>query len=72
MAGELLTPKEASLPMVAALGGILVPSLIYFLINLGLESEQGWGISMAMDIAFALLSMSGKYIPGSVKVFCRH
>ena len=71
MAGELSTLKKASLPMVAALGGMLVPALIYFLINLGLESEHGWGIPMATDIAFALalLSMSGKHIPAAVKVF---
>src|SRR3954462_7802525 len=42
MAGELSTIKKASLPMVAALGGMLVPALIYFFINKGTESEHGW------------------------------
>ncbi|WP_295713282.1 Na+/H+ antiporter NhaA [Mucilaginibacter sp.] len=71
MAGELSTIKKASLPMVAALGGMLVPALIYFFINKGTESEHGWGIPMATDIAFALalLSLAGKHIPTSVKVF---
>jgi NhaA family Na+:H+ antiporter len=71
MAGELSSLKKASLPMVAALGGMLVPALIYFFINKGTTSEHGWGIPMATDIAFALalLSIAGKHIPTSVKVF---
>jgi NhaA family Na+:H+ antiporter len=71
MAGELSTLKKASLPMVAALGGMIVPALIYFVINKGAASEHGWGIPMATDIAFALalLSVAGKHIPSSVKVF---
>lgn len=71
MAGELSSMKKASLPMVAALGGMLAPALIYFFINKGTESEHGWGIPMATDIAFALalLSLAGKHIPTSVKVF---
>lgn len=71
MDGGLSTPQKAALPMVAALGGMLLPALIYFLINRGIESSHGWGIPMATDIAFALalISMSGKHIPASVKVF---
>ncbi len=71
MAGELSSIKKASLPMMAALGGMLVPAAIFFVINHGLSSEGGWGIPMATDIAFslALLSLAGKKIPGSVKVF---
>ena len=71
MAGELSSLKKASLPMMAALGGMLVPALIYFALNRGLDSQGGWGIPMATDIAFALalLSMAGNHIPGSVKVF---
>lgn len=71
MDGELSSMKKASLPMMAALGGMIVPALIYFLMNKGMESEHGWGIPMATDIAFALalLSMAGKHIPSSVKVF---
>jgi NhaA family Na+:H+ antiporter len=69
--GELSTVKKALLPMSAALGGMLVPAIIYFLFNRNSESVTGWGIPMATDIAFALalLSMAGKHIPISVKVF---
>lgn len=71
MAGELSTVKKSALPMVAALGGMLVPAAIYICLNFGLPSFNGWGIPMATDIAFALalLSLSGKHIPTSVKVF---
>lgn len=71
MAGELSSMKKASLPMVAAIGGMLVPAAIYLVINQGKESSHGWGIPMATDIAFALalLSLAGKHIPSSVKVF---
>lgn len=71
MAGELSSMRKASLPMVAALGGMLVPALIYVAFNHNLPSSHGWGIPMATDIAFALglLSLAGKHIPGSVKVF---
>lgn len=71
ISGGLSTPQKAALPMVAALGGMLLPALIYFFINRGTGSARGWGIPMATDIAFALalISMSGKHIPPSVKVF---
>lgn len=71
MDGELSSIEKASLPMVAALGGMVVPALFYFIINRGTSAEHGWGIPMATDIAFALalLSIAGKHIPGSVKVF---
>lgn len=71
MEGELSTFSKALLPMTAALGGMLVPAGIYLLFNSGTETQHGWGIPMATDIAFALalLSMAGKHIPGSVKVF---
>jgi NhaA family Na+:H+ antiporter len=71
MAGELSTLRKASFPMIAALGGMLVPALIYFFINRGTDAAHGWGIPMATDIAFALalLSVAGKHIPSSVKVF---
>ncbi|MGV8879738.1 MAG: Na+/H+ antiporter NhaA [Sphingobacteriaceae bacterium] len=69
--GELSTLRKASLPMSAALGGMIVPALIYYAINRGTGADHGWGIPMATDIAFALalLSMAGKHIPSSVKVF---
>lgn len=69
--GELSTAKKAALPMVAALGGMLIPALIYVVINWNEPTQKGWGIPMATDIAFALalLSLAGKRIPLSVKVF---
>ncbi|MBB5438170.1 NhaA family Na+:H+ antiporter [Pedobacter sp. AK017] len=71
MEGELSSLSKAALPMSAALGGMLVPALIYFTINKGTDADHGWGIPMATDIAFALalLSMASKHIPTSVKVF---
>lgn len=71
MAGELSTLKKASLPMVGALGGMAIPALMYVAFNNGLESSHGWGIPMATDIAFALalLSLAGRNVPASVKVF---
>lgn len=71
MDGELSSLKKASMPMAAALGGMLVPALIYTLINMNSGAGHGWGIPMATDIAFALalLSMAGKNIPTSVKIF---
>jgi NhaA family Na+:H+ antiporter len=71
MAGELSTVKKAMLPMIAALGGMIVPALIYALFNVNSASAGGWGIPMATDIAFALalLSLAGKHIPASIKVF---
>lgn len=71
MDGELSTFRKALLPMGAALGGMVVPALIYFAINQGSLAVKGWGIPMATDIAFALalLSMAGKHIPLSIKIF---
>lgn len=71
MEGELSSLSKAALPMSAALGGMIVPALIYFYINKGTDAGHGWGIPMATDIAFALalLSMASKNIPTSVKVF---
>lgn len=71
MEGELSTISKASLPISAALGGMLVPALIFFYFNKGTEAANGWGIPMATDIAFALalLSMAGRHIPASIKVF---
>lgn len=71
MDGELSSVKKASLPMMAAFGGMIVPAIIFFSLNKGLDSEHGWGIPMATDIAFALalLSMAGKHVPASLKVF---
>ena len=69
--GELSSLRKAAFPFVAALGGSIVPALIYALINRGGPAEHGWGIPMATDIAFALgvLALLGKHVPASLKVF---
>lgn len=69
--GELSSPAQVALPGIAAIGGVLVPSGIYALINLDSpESMSGWAIPAATDIAFALavLSLLGNRIPGSLKI----
>jgi len=69
--GELSNFKNALLPIVAAIGGMFVPALIYFTLNHGTPTQDGIGIPMATDIAFALgaLAILGKRIPASLKVF---
>jgi NhaA family Na+:H+ antiporter len=69
--GELSDPKKATLPFVSALGGILVPAGIYLFLNWNSETQSGFGIPMATDIAFAIgvLSLLGKRIPLSIKIF---
>jgi len=70
--GELSNIKQALLPIIAAVGGMLVPALIYVFINLGdSETLKGWAIPSATDIAFSLgvLSLLGKRVPLSLKVF---
>jgi NhaA family Na+:H+ antiporter len=71
MVGELSTVKKAALPLVSALGGMLVPALLYALINYNGEGANGWGIPMATDIAFAigLLALAGKAVSDSSKTF---
>ncbi|GGC42451.1 Na(+)/H(+) antiporter NhaA [Parapedobacter defluvii] len=69
--GELSSPKKAALPILAAIGGVLVPATIYTLFNSGTPTAAGWGIPMATDIAFALaiITMLGKKVPASLKIF---
>jgi NhaA family Na+:H+ antiporter len=69
--GELSTFRLAILPIVAALGGMLVPAGIHLLLNNGTPTASGAGIPMATDIAFALgiLSLAGKAVPPAIKVF---
>ncbi|HEX6038842.1 Na+/H+ antiporter NhaA [Longimicrobium sp.] len=71
LVGELASLKRAALPIAAALGGMIVPAIIYAALNLGHAGERGWGIPMATDIAFALgvLALLGPRIPLSLKVF---
>ena len=69
--GELSTLKKASLPVLAAIGGMAFPALIYFFFNKGEATASGWGIPMATDIAFALaiIALLGKSVPASLKIF---
>jgi NhaA family Na+:H+ antiporter len=69
--GELAQFKNALLPIIAAIGGMVVPALIHFSANVGTSTQAGIGIPMATDIAFALgvLAMLGNRIPASLKVF---
>jgi NhaA family Na+:H+ antiporter len=71
LVGELSSLRGAALPVVAALGGAVVPALIYLAINAGTEGLAGWGIPMATDIAFALgvLALLGERVPAALKVF---
>tara|TARA_B110000438_G_scaffold288398_1_gene321797 strand:- start:9 stop:1181 length:1173 start_codon:yes stop_codon:yes gene_type:complete len=70
--GELSKPKQALLPIIGAVGGMLVPALIYIWINLSTpETIRGWAIPSATDIAFSIgvLSLLGSRVPISLKVF---
>jgi Na+:H+ antiporter, NhaA family len=71
LVGELASPRQAALPMVGAVGGMLVPAFIYFLANGGGVEFRGWAIPMATDIAFALgvLSLAAPRAPGGLKIF---
>lgn len=71
VAGELSNPRKALLPIVAAIGGMVVPAAIYLILNPSGEAHAGWGIPMATDIAFALgvLYLLGDRIPLALKVF---
>ena len=69
--GELASLRKAALPLVAALGGMLIPAGFYFLFNRAGAAAAGWGVPMATDIAFALgvLALLGDRAPTSLKVF---
>ena len=71
VAGELRDPRAAALPAVAAVGGMVVPALIYTMFNAGSEGSGGWGIPMATDIAFAVgvISLLGRRVPSGAKLF---
>ena len=69
--GELSSAKKAMLPVIAAFGGVVMPALIFAIVNHGTLSASGWGIPTATDIAFAvgILSILGDRVPISLKVF---
>ncbi len=69
--GELSNIKVAILPILAAIGGMVFPALIYFYINYGTVGAEGWGIPMATDIAFAIsaLVLLGKRVPAALVTF---
>ena len=69
--GELSSFRQAALPIMAALGGMILPAFIYFALNRSGVGARGWGIPMATDIGFALgvLALLGKRIPSSLRVF---
>jgi len=71
IAGELSSPRQAAMPIAAAVGGMLFPAAIYLVFNHGNDYASGWGIPMATDIAFAIgvLSLLGNRVPLSLKVF---
>ncbi len=68
--GELSDLRRASLPIAAAVGGMMVPALIYFALNPSGPSANGWGVPMATDIAFAvgILSLLGKRVPAAMRI----
>lgn len=71
VAGELASMRQASLPVIAALGGMIVPALIFISLNTGSDTLRGWAIPMATDIAFALgvLHLMGPRCPIGLKIF---
>ncbi len=71
LAGELGSLRKAALPIAAAVGGVVVPAILYTAFNGGRATARGWGVPMATDIAFALgmLSLLGSRVPAGLKVF---
>ncbi len=69
--GELADRRKATLPILAAVGGMMVPALVYFAFNVGGPGVHGWGVPMATDIAFALgvLALLGSRVPLGLRVF---
>jgi NhaA family Na+:H+ antiporter len=69
--GELRDPRRAALPVVAAVGGMVLPAALYLALNTGGVGERGWGIPMATDIAFAVgvAALVGRGLPSSLRLF---
>jgi NhaA family Na+:H+ antiporter len=68
ISGELSEMKKAAMPIVGAIGGLVVPVLLYLAINWNGEEAYGWGVPMATDIAFTLglMALLGSRVPGSL------
>ena len=71
VAGELSNPRQAALSVAAAIGGMVVPALLFLAVTAGTDRASGWGVPMATDIAFAIgvLAIAGRRAPLAVKVF---
>ena len=71
MVGELSSFKKASMPLMGAIGGMVLPALIFVSFNYGTENINGWGIPMATDIAYSLgiIGLLGKRVPAQLKIF---
>ncbi len=71
LTGELSHVKKASLPLFAAIGGMVIPATFFIILNAGNAGGQGWGIPMAADIAFSLgiLLLLGNRVPAGIKIF---
>ncbi len=71
LVGELASPRKAALPIAAAIGGMVVPALIFTALNAGTPELRGWGVPMATDIAFALgvLALLGDRVPPALRIF---
>src|SRR5678816_2657208 len=71
LVGELSSPRQAALPIAAAIGGIAMPAIIYLLVTRGGPESRGWAIAMATDIAFALgaLALVAPGAPSGLKIF---
>jgi Na+:H+ antiporter, NhaA family len=71
LAGELASLRQAALPIIAAMGGVAVPALIYSALNFNGQGAPGWGIPTATDIAFVMgiMALLGRRVPMSLKVF---
>jgi NhaA family Na+:H+ antiporter len=69
--GSLSKPRQAIVPIFAAMGGMLVPVVIYSIVNIGEPSARGWGVPMSTDIAFALgvLAIAGSWLPKQVRTY---
>lgn len=69
--GELSNPKKAALPVIAAIGGMMMPAIIYTIFNIGTVAQKGWAVPMPTDIALALgvLALLGSRIDTSLKIF---